>query len=272
MQSDPYCLARDIHGIGFKTADLIAQRIGIPPDSVIRACAGLSHVLLEATAEGHCALPMDLLKEQAARLLETPDEIIACAIEKTLGNGDLVAENIAGANLAYLPHLRQAELDIAARIARLAAAPPTYPPINIDKAVAWRQRRSGKVLAPSQEAALRVALSSRVLILTGGPGVGKTTLLHSILLILQAKDLVCLLAAPTGRAAKRLTETTGLEAKTIHRLLEFNPPAAALPATANPLDCDLLVVDEDLDGGCIAHGQLAPRPATQGQPPACWRH
>jgi exodeoxyribonuclease V alpha subunit len=223
VRNDPYCLAKDIHGIGFKTADQIAQTIGIPVDSLIRACAGLNHVLLEATGEGHCALPVDLLKEDAGKLLLVDEKIISQALERTLANGDLVQENIAGQELLFLPSLKRAEEIIAGRIRNLASSPVTFPEIDFEKAVVWCQQKTGKELAPSQREALKLALTSRALVITGGPGVGKTTLVRNILLILRAKKVSCLLCAPTGRAAQRLSEATGVEAKTIHRLLEVQP-------------------------------------------------
>ena len=245
VRSDPYRLVKDIHGVGFKTADQIAQKIGIPVDSLIRACAGLSHVLLEATGNGHCALPVERLKDEAGKLLLVAEKTVNAALEKTLTGGDLVRETIGDQELVFLPSLKQAEEGIAARIRTLAASRPNYPPINVEKAVAWCQQKTGKQLAPSQQAALRQALSSRVLIITGGPGVGKTTLVNAILPILRAKNVRCLLCAPTGRAAKRLSEATGVEAKTIHRLLELNPASGGFTRNeARPLECDLLVVDE----------------------------
>ena len=245
VQANPYALAKDIHGIGFKTADQIAQKIGIPHDSIIRACAGLSHVLLEATGNGHCALPLEFLKDEAGKLLLVDEKIVTAALEKTHADGDLVTENINDQALVFLPSLKRAEEGIASRIKSLVAQPSAYPPIDFDKAAEWCQARTGKELAPSQREALRQAISTRALVITGGPGVGKTTLVNAILKILTAKKIRCLLCAPTGRAAKRMSEATGLEAKTIHRLLEVQPASGSFFRNeANPLDCDLLVVDE----------------------------
>ena len=245
VRDNPYSLAKDIHGIGFQTADQIARKIGIPVDSLIRAGAGLSHVLMEATGEGHCALPVELLRDAAGKLLLVEEKIVTEALERTLANQDLAREMIAGQELIFLPHLKRAEEIIAGRIRGLVSMPPAFPAIDFEKAVVWCQEKTGKELAPSQRDALKLALTSRALIITGGPGVGKTTLVNAILKILRAKKVQCLLCAPTGRAAKRLAETTGVVAKTIHRLLEVQPATRSFGRNeANPLDCDLLVVDE----------------------------
>ena len=163
VQANPYALAKDIHGIGFKTADQIAQKIGIPVDSLIRACAGLSHVLIEATGDGHCALPVELLKDEAGKLLLVDDKIVTEALERTLASSDLVKETINGQELIFLPHLKRAEEIIAARIRSLSGSPSAFPAIDFEKAVVWCQQKTGKELAPSQREALKLALTSRAL-------------------------------------------------------------------------------------------------------------
>ena len=224
VRSNPYMLAKDIYGIGFATADQIAQKLGIPKDSLNRARAGIDHVLLEATSDGHCALPLEKLKLAAVKLLEVP-EADGRAGAFADAHGRLPAAGGDRRRAADLPAPSQE----GGRGHRGKDQEPggkrrlIYPPIDFEKAVAWCEQRTGKTLAPSQREALKTVLANRVVIITGGPGVGKTTLVNSILMILSAKKVKCLLCAPTGRAAKRLTETTGLEAKTIHRLLEIDP-------------------------------------------------
>ncbi|HEX7425008.1 MAG TPA: ATP-dependent RecD-like DNA helicase, partial [Terriglobales bacterium] len=245
VRGNPYTLAKDIYGIGFATADQIAQKVGIPKDSIDRARAGLDHVLLEATSEGHCGLPLEKLKLAAVKLLEVEEAKVEQALSQMLTSGRLLLEEIDGEPLVFMPHLRKAEEGIAAKFGHLAKAATLYPSIDFEKAVAWCEQKTGKTLAPSQREALKTVLTSRAVIITGGPGVGKTTLVNSILMILNAKKVKCLLGAPTGRAAKRLSETTGLEAKTIHRLLEIDPGTGRFSRhESNPLECDLLVIDE----------------------------
>ena len=245
VRANPYALAKDISGIGFKTADQIAEKIGIPKDSIIRARAGISHCLLEATNSGHCALPKEMLLDAAKGLLLVDESLIREALDRLLVNRELVEEQIGEHALVFLPALRATEIGIAAKIHAMCSMPSTHPAIDIGKAIEWCEKKTGTELAASQKEAIKKACESRVLIITGGPGVGKTTLINSLLLIFRAKRIKCLLCAPTGRAAKRLGDATGLEAKTIHRLLEFQPSSGGFTRNEErPLDCDLLVVDE----------------------------
>ena len=244
VRENPYRLAADITGIGFASADKIAAEIGVANDSLVRAAAGLDHVLAEATGHGHCALPEDELIEATAKLLEVGREIIEPALERALELKELSREAMSGEHHIFLARLKHSEEYIAARIAGLAEATSNFPAIDASKAVAWVQEKLGTTLADSQQEAFTTALQCRALVITGGPGVGKTTLVNSILQVLRAKKVECLLCAPTGRAAKRLSESTGLPAKTVHRLLEFQPGKGFTRKESHPLDCDLLVVDE----------------------------
>jgi exodeoxyribonuclease V alpha subunit len=256
VRANPYALAADIHGIGFKTADQIAGQLGISSDSFIRICASLSHVLLEATGEGHCALPRDRLIASALELLNQPRQkdvpvapvhqpLVETALTQMIASRQLLPEIIEGVDLVFHPSLQRAEVIVANSLLARSREPSCLPPINLEKAISWCQDRTGKVLSPSQRQALHLLCHHRVAIVTGGPGVGKTTLLDSLLKILRAKKVRCLLCAPTGRAAKRLSEATGLKARTIHRLLEYQPGAGGFSRnSSHPLDCDLLIIDE----------------------------
>jgi exodeoxyribonuclease V alpha subunit len=284
MAENPYRLARDIRGIGFRTADAIAARLGIEATAMIRLRAGINYALLEASGEGHCGLPTAELLKLAGELLaverpapqlpvdvkatqgsgqdgsaakptllrETPAKrvplepvVIQAALDLELSEGSVVADTLAGEAAIFLAHLHRDERRIADVLRELAQGAAPWGQIDATKAITWVEQRLSLELAASQKAAVQQALTSKVLVITGGPGVGKTTLINAILRILAAKKLRIQLCAPTGRAAKRLAETTGLEAKTIHRLLEFDPAAYGFRRNAElPLECDLLVVDE----------------------------
>src|SRR6201985_809160 len=245
MSENPYRLARDIRGIGFKTADAIAMKLGIDKTAMVRVRAGISYALTEAMDEGHGGLPTQELIPLAERLLEVPQELIRTALDLELQEGTVVADRVGETPCVFLAGLHRGERTIAERVMRLANGTLPWPWIDPGKALPWVEGRIGLALAESQAAAIRLALMSKVLVMTGGPGVGKTTIVNAILRILAAKGTNLLLCAPTGRAAKRMTEATGFEAKTIHRLLEVDPKGGGFKrGDDNPLDCDLLVVDE----------------------------
>ncbi len=245
MSTNPYQLSRDIRGIGFKTADALAMRLGIERTAPIRLRAGVSHALAEAMDDGHCGLPRAELVPAAAGLLEAPENLVEAAMEAERAAGALVADRVGETPCVFLAGLHQAERAVAARVRAIAAARLPWPAVDAERAIPWIERRIGLALAPSQVEAVRLALSSKVLVVTGGPGVGKTTLVNAVLGILAARRITIALCAPTGRAARRLRETTGLDARTIHRLLEVDPASGGFRrGPENPLECDLLVVDE----------------------------
>ncbi|WP_247896271.1 SF1B family DNA helicase RecD2 [Azospirillum argentinense] len=245
ITENPYRLARDIRGIGFKTADAVAARLGIEKTAMIRARAGIGYALAEATDQGHCGVPVAELIPMAVKLLEIDASILETAAELERQDGAVVADSLGGEPCLFLASLHRAEQAIADRLRRLAGGPVPWPEIDAEKAIPWVEAKAGITLAEGQREALRQAATSKLLVITGGPGVGKTTLVNSILTMLKAKGVSIALAAPTGRAAKRLSESTGMEARTIHRLLETDPQAGGFKRDeTNPLDCDLLVVDE----------------------------
>ena len=245
MTENPYRLARDIHGIGFRTADEIARKMGIERDAPIRVRAGISYALMEARDEGHCGLPQEELIPLAERLLEVPTGSIESAIQEELLDGAIIADRVQETECVFLTPLYRNEQGIAALLQALRAGSAPWAGIAADAAIGWVQKRLGIALAESQQSAIRMVLQEKAALITGGPGVGKTTLVNAILNILDAKRLRIALAAPTGRAAKRMSETTGKEAKTIHRLLEINPQGGGFKRKEDyPLDIDLLVLDE----------------------------
>jgi exodeoxyribonuclease V alpha subunit len=244
VRENPYRLALDIHGVGFKTADAIAGRLGIAHDALIRAQAGVRHVLQEIAEDGHCAAYRDTLLESAAKLLEIPGPVIEQAIEEELSEDRLVADPIEEKPALFLASLHRAERGIAEHIARLGGK-PCWGSIATDRAIPWVEEKTGLHLSESQREAVARAVNGKITVITGGPGVGKTTVVNSILQIVRAKGVKVLLCAPTGRAAKRLSESTGCEARTIHRLLEFDPRTMGFKHNQDePLDGELIVVDE----------------------------
>jgi len=245
ITENPYRLARDIRGIGFRTADQVAAKLGIEKTAMIRVRAGLSFGLAEATGQGHCGLPVAELTRSTSELIEVEAGLIEAALTLELQSGELVADTVDGEACVFLAGLYRSEQAIAGRLRLLSGGRPPWPAIDAGRAIPWVENKTGLALAPSQVAALRLAVASKALVITGGPGVGKTTLVNSILKVLGAKGVAVALCAPTGRAAKRLTESTGLEARTIHRLLEADPKTGGFKrGEAHPLDCALLVVDE----------------------------
>lgn len=245
IRDNPYRLALDIIGIGFKTADSLAMRLGIAHNSSKRAQAGIRHVLQEFASEGHCAAIQEKLVKASVELLEIEEEIIVHAIASEVKEENLVLDKIDGESCLFLKALYQAECLSAKNIARLKSGKPPWGIIDYEKALQWTEGQTNIVLSPTQRSAVALALKEKVTIITGGPGVGKTTIINSILKIVRAKKIRVSLCAPTGRAAKRLTETTGLAAKTIHRLLEYDPRTHAFKHNQNnPLLTDMVIIDE----------------------------
>ncbi len=247
VKRDPYCLARDIRGIGFKSADKIAMNMGVEKTSELRARAGVEYVLLEVTGEGHCAFPRTELIERAVDVLDIPEEIVNEAVEYGIKSGRLVQEqdSYSGELLVFLRMLYVAETELANDLCALAKGQHPCPPIKVDKAIEWCENKIGIKLAPAQCEALKMAVTEKVVVMTGGPGVGKTTLVNAIIKILAAKRMKIILAAPTGRAAKRMTEATGCKAMTIHRLLAVDAATGKFKHNReNPLKGDVFIIDE----------------------------
>jgi len=246
VRSNPYRLAEEVFGVGFLTADRIARQLGIPEDAPERLQAGVLHTLNEAAGQGHVFLPEDELLNAASNLLETDRELMPSALAG-LVERQMVSvcprENRPAA--IYTPRLERAEAAVAANLGELLAAPGGSESIVVDRAISWYQHRANIQLAAKQRRALAAALTEKAVVITGGPGTGKTTLIRGIVQIFGEKDVEVALAAPTGRAAKRLAEATGLGAKTIHRLLEFNPKTREFSRRReNPIAADCLVIDE----------------------------
>ncbi|MGP3772277.1 SF1B family DNA helicase RecD2 [Streptomyces sp. SDT5-1] len=259
VKNQPYRLAADVWGIGFLTADRIAQSVGIPHDSPERVKAGLQYALSQSADQGHCFLPEERLIADAVKLLQVDTGlVIECLAELALPDEDsgepgVVRETVPGEDgqpvtAIYLVPFHRAELSLSAQLLRLLRTEedrmPAFQDVAWDKALAWLADRTGAQLAPEQEEAVKLALSKKVAVLTGGPGCGKSFTVRSVVELARAKRAKVVLAAPTGRAAKRLAELTGAEASTVHRLLELKPGGDAAYDKERPLDADLVVVDE----------------------------
>ncbi|MFG2879239.1 ATP-dependent RecD-like DNA helicase [Streptomyces sp. NPDC048337] len=256
VKNQPYRLAADVWGIGFLTADRIAQAVGIPHDSPERVKAGLQYALSQSTDQGHCFLPEERLIADGVKLLQVDTGlVIECLAELAADPEGVVRESVPDPQggpdpltAVYLVPFHRAELSLAGQVRRLLHAEddrmPGFQDVDWDKALGWLAGRTGASLAPEQRDAVKLALTRRVAVLTGGPGCGKSFTVRSIVELARAKKAKVVLAAPTGRAAKRLAELTGAEASTVHRLLELKPGGDAAYDRERPLDADLVVVDE----------------------------
>ncbi|MEN6624996.1 MAG: ATP-dependent RecD-like DNA helicase [Candidatus Sumerlaeia bacterium] len=245
VRANPYRLTTDVRGIGFFRADEIARRIGLPPDSVERLDAAIMHLIGRQAEEGHTYVPREGLTQMAGELVDAPAERVSGRIDELLAAGRVTADEIAGQSGIFLNALHDAELAVAARIRELARAPKRIPRIDAVATLADFEQRTRFELARAQrQAALDIARHG-MLILTGGPGTGKTTTVRAIIELFHRGRCQVKLAAPTGRAARRLTETAKLPAETIHRMLGYQPPLGKFSRNAgNPIEADLVIVDE----------------------------
>jgi exodeoxyribonuclease V alpha subunit len=248
VREEPYRMASDVWGIGFKTADTIAAKLGMAHDAPARLRAGLAYTLSEATDDGHCSLPEEELLAAATEILGVEAAALEPALSGLLEEEGAIAEVIEDVTQVYLPPFYHAEVALARRLARLLSAPqerlPAFQQVDWQRAFAWLGERGISSLAPEQAQAVQLALTCKVAVLTGGPGTGKSTTTRAIVTLARAKGARVLLAAPTGRASRRLSEITGLPATTLHRLLELRPGGQAAYDQDRPLQADLIVVDE----------------------------
>ncbi|WP_084959768.1 ATP-dependent RecD-like DNA helicase [Thermoactinospora rubra] len=252
VRGQPYKLADEVWGIGFKTADTIAQAVGIPHDSPERVKAGLRYTLSQAADDGHCFLPAPNLVADATKILDVPAELVASCLEQLAAEEGVVREDVpadqGSVPAVYLVPFHRAETALAASLLTLLTSPhdrlKAFQDVDWARAEQWLAAQTGAELAPEQRQAVRLALTHKVAVLTGGPGCGKSFTVRSIVLMARARRAKVILAAPTGRAAKRLAELTGHEAVTVHRLLQLRPGGDATFDRDNPLDADLVVVDE----------------------------
>ncbi len=240
VRSNPYRLAEEVFSIGFKTADNLARQLGMEIDAPFRIAAGLHHLLGRAGLEGHVGLPAEMLVERAAPFLEVDEQAVQAELDACCQSGRLIDDG-----LIYRPDLHTAECEVAAQVKRLLDDPTPPTDLAADAAIAWAEAQSGLELADDQRQALAVSLNHKLSVITGGPGVGKTTIVRLLVDVLRRQGLQLALAAPTGRAARRLEEATGQEAATLHRLLGIRPAGEGrFQRREEPLDVDVLIVDE----------------------------
>ena len=241
VKSNPFRLADDIWGIGFKTADKIAQQLGFEKNSFERCKSGIIYVLNELSNDGHCYLKREQLVAEAVKMLEAEESLVNATLDRMIEEKIVISDED---NAVYLPTLYYCETGVAKRIREILSEKSKISAINIDRIITRIQEEYNISYDEVQLMAIRTAAASKFMVLTGGPGTGKTTTTLAIIKVYQKMGLKVLLAAPTGRAAKRMSETTGMEAKTIHRLLEFKPAEGYQKNSENPLDCDVLIIDE----------------------------
>jgi len=241
VKTNPFRLADDIWGIGFKTADKIARQLGFAKDSYERCRSGIFYTLNELSNEGHCYANREQLISETAKILELGEKQINDAIDRMIEEKSIIQDE---GDIIYLPPFYFSETGTAKRIKEILSKKNSRNLNNIDKIIADIQKEYGITYDEVQINAIKTAVTSKFMVLTGGPGTGKTTTTLAIIKVFQKLGDECLLAAPTGRAAKRLSETTGMEAKTIHRLLEYKPSEGYKRNSENPLKCDVLIIDE----------------------------
>jgi len=250
IKANPYKLADRISGIGFKTADRIAMSIGIDPSSRYRVCSGIKYVLSQAASSGHTFIPSDKLKEYTSELLQINlEDIQQALVALTIDKSVCIEDSEEGESMVYLSSFYHAELNVCRRLIELSMSDFAKEPDRFEERLEKVQENEGIVLAEKQKTAIREAMTNGVIVITGGPGTGKTTIIKSILQLFAGDGFKVSLAAPTGRAAKRMTEATGCEASTIHRLLEIgysgDEDELLFNRTEfNPIDADVIIIDE----------------------------